>query len=103
MPWRHRTTRYSSAPPASGKSRSNKPRAGLTFPVDQFDDPASRRMGLEILPILPAHAIAAAALPRHHGDPFDRMLVAQTIVENLELVSGDETLAQYDVRMFGVA
>lgn len=71
----------------------------LSFPVDQFDDLA-RRMALTVLPILPAHAIAAAALPRHHGDPFDRMLVAQAVVEGLDLVSSDRMIGQYDVRLF---
>jgi len=72
----------------------------LTFPVDEFAD-LMRRMGFDILPILPAHAIAAAALPRHHGDPFDRMLIAQAIVETLELVSEDALIARYEVRLFG--
>ena len=67
---------------------------------DRFEDIARRR-GYDILPILPAHAIAAGALPRHHGDPFDRMLIAQAVVESLTLVSGDQQIARYDVRILG--
>jgi PIN domain nuclease of toxin-antitoxin system len=48
----------------------------LEFPMDLFEA-TMRDMGFDVLPILAAHAIAAGALPRHHGDPFDRMLVAQ--------------------------
>jgi len=70
----------------------------LAFPVDQFDD-LGQRMGLTVLPILPAHAVAAAGLPRRHGDPFDRMLVAQAVVEGLDLVSSDRMAGQYDVRL----
>jgi len=44
-----------------------------------------------------AHAEAAGALPRHHGDPFDRMLVAQALVEGLTLVTHDRALEPYRV------
>jgi PIN domain nuclease of toxin-antitoxin system len=74
----------------------------LVFPMDQFDDVA-RRMGFDILPILPAHAIVAGALPHHHADPFDRMLVAQAKVENLILVSSDNVLSRYDARILCAA
>jgi PIN domain nuclease of toxin-antitoxin system len=70
----------------------------LVFPVEQFDD-VCRRMGFDMLPILPSHAIAAGALPRHHGDPFDRMLIAQAMVENLLLVTSDRAMARYEVRV----
>ena len=39
-----------------------------------------------------------AELPQIHGDPFDRILVAQALVEDLDLVTGDETLRRYPVR-----
>ena len=51
------------------------------------------------LPMKVAHAERAAALPPHHDDPFDRMLVAQALVEDLVLVSGDAVLPRYDVRL----
>ncbi len=43
------------------------------------------------------HAIAAAELPRHHNDPFDRMLVAQAQLEELTLVACDPQLDKYGV------
>ena len=43
------------------------------------------------------HAEAAAALPHHHGDPFDRMLVAQAQLEACALVTHDRLLAPYEV------
>ena len=51
------------------------------------------------LSVTSAHAVLAGALPHHHRDPFDRMLVAQAQSENLTLVSGDARLAAYDVRV----
>jgi len=40
-----------------------------------------------------------ATLPPHHGDPFDRLLVAQAQVERLVLVTGDAALSAYDVEI----
>lgn len=47
------------------------------------------------LPVQIRHADAVAGLPRHHGDPFDRLLVAQALVEDLVIVSADKLLRKY--------
>ena len=53
--------------------------------------------GLQPLPITVEHAVAAGALPAHHADPFDRMLVAQAATEGLAIVTVDERIARYGV------
>jgi PIN domain nuclease of toxin-antitoxin system len=53
--------------------------------------------GFTELPIGVAHADAVRGLPSHHRDPFDRMLVAQALVEDLVIVSVDVALAAYKV------
>lgn len=53
--------------------------------------------GFRSLPIAFRHATRAGALPRHHGDPFDRMLVAQAQLEGLTLVTSDAAIAAYQV------
>lgn len=53
------------------------------------------RSGADFLPVLPEHCLALAALPRLHGDPFDRMLVAQAMTEPLNLVTHDAALKGY--------
>ena len=53
--------------------------------------------GFTRLPVTWLHAEAAAALPRHHGDPWDRMLVAQAQTEGLSLVTSDRHIARYAV------
>lgn len=68
----------------------------LDFPVQQFF-PAVRAMDMELLPMTAAHALAAGALPPHHADPFDRMLVAQARLEGLVLVSVDGLIPLYEV------
>lgn len=47
------------------------------------------------LAITVAHSIAAARLPRHHDDPFDRMLIAQSRLESLTLLTGDKRIKDY--------
>jgi PIN domain nuclease of toxin-antitoxin system len=47
------------------------------------------------LPILSEHAVAVASLPPLHKDPFDRLLVAQSTVEGILLVTADDMVARY--------
>ncbi len=62
------------------------------------DVPAAlRENDLDALPITVDHAALAGSLPRHHDDPFDRMLVAQAMLEELTLVTHDRRLLDYDV------
>lgn len=51
------------------------------------------------LPVSIAHALRSAELPPIHGDPFDRMLVAQALVERIPIVSSDRGLAAYGVEV----
>lgn len=55
--------------------------------------------GFTQLPITFAHAERAACLPKHHADPFDRMLIAQAQAEGLTLVTGDPQIRRYDVHV----
>ncbi len=57
------------------------------------------RGGIRVLPITAEHALAAGDLPRHHDDPFDRMLVAQAIAEGFTLITGDPWLRSYRVAL----
>lgn len=49
------------------------------------------------LPITHVHALRSGELPRHHRDPFDRLLVAQAQIEGLRLVTADPQIRRYDV------
>lgn len=51
--------------------------------------------GFKELPIAAEHAVAVSTLPPIHADPFDRMLVAQSIVEPMVFITSDERLAAY--------
>lgn len=66
-------------------------------PADYFEA-LVRDLRFEVLPVEQRHVAALSELPDIHDDPFDRMLVAQALVEDLELVSGDERIRRYPVR-----
>jgi PIN domain nuclease of toxin-antitoxin system len=55
--------------------------------------------GVQPLPVSVAHAAAVEHLPRHHRDPFDRMLVSQATLEGGALVSRDQALRPYGVTL----
>lgn len=59
--------------------------------------------GFRLLSLTPDNALDAARLPPHHGDPFDRLLVAQAQGEAATLVTADEALAAYDVPIMPVS
>ena len=56
---------------------------------------AARDTDFDELAISPEHAAGVAALPPHHKDPFDRLLVSQAIAEPARLVTADRALAAY--------
>ncbi len=58
-----------------------------------------RRNAVQSLPIQMAHALHVHALPPHHRDPFDRMLVAQSQLEGLPILTADPHLAAYEVEV----
>jgi PIN domain nuclease of toxin-antitoxin system len=72
----------------------------LTFPLDRFETMLAS-MGFAPLMMTVAHGIAAGSLPRHHGDPFDRMLIAQARVEGLTLITTDRAFGRYAVAILG--
>jgi PIN domain nuclease of toxin-antitoxin system len=72
-------------------------RLELLGPAEQYVPDRMREHGFAPLPVDLAHALRAGALPRIHGDPFDRMLVAQAQVEDVPIVTGDPLVGRYDV------
>ncbi len=69
----------------------------LSCPFRQWMEQAIADLSAGVLPITIEHADLQAGLPRHHGDPFDRLLVAQAVVEHASIVSNDAALDAYGV------
>ena len=63
----------------------------------QFIPHAMRVMALRSLDITHFHSVAAGELPRHHRDPFDRMLIAQARSETMVLLTADTAFKKYEV------
>lgn len=55
--------------------------------------------GMQLLPIRYEHVLQLEALPPHHSDPFDRLLIAQAISEPLPVLTGDRRFSPYPVRV----
>ena len=72
-------------------------RLELPNSAEEFVTGEVTRNGFSVLPIHLAHALRVQALPTHHRDPFDRLLVAQSAIEGLPLISRDSVFAGYDV------
>jgi PIN domain nuclease of toxin-antitoxin system len=77
---------------ASGKLRL--PEAPTTYIPRRMGD-----QGVRPLPVSHQHALAVFALPHHHRDPFDRLLVAQANLESMILMTADRIFERYPVQM----
>jgi PIN domain nuclease of toxin-antitoxin system len=69
----------------------------LKLPLAELIETQRHINNLEILPIRLEHVLALDELPPFHNDPFDRLLVAQSIVEGALLVSRDPVMTKYPV------
>jgi PIN domain nuclease of toxin-antitoxin system len=59
-------------------------------------------LGFDILPVSGLHAEHAGALPRHHDDPFDRLIIAQAYFERMVLGTQDRRMLPYGVTILGI-
>ncbi len=71
----------------------------IGLPLEEVVRDHERENEMAVLPLRAAHVYAIGDLPRIHGDPFDRLPIAQAVVEGAVLASGDEKVAQYPVKM----
>lgn len=63
------------------------------------DSRQTREQRHRILGVERSHVLAIADLPFHHKDPFDRMLIAQAMIEDMTVISADRRFADYDVKL----
>ncbi|WP_375511367.1 type II toxin-antitoxin system VapC family toxin [uncultured Nostoc sp.] len=78
--------------------KSQLGKLNLSSSLPNFIETQQRVNNLQILPIELTHIYALEALPSHHRDPFDRILIAQAIVEKMPLLSIDAVLDVYPVQ-----
>jgi PIN domain nuclease of toxin-antitoxin system len=78
-------------------------RLPLPEPPERYVPARMRAIGAEALPIEHSHALAVAALPALHHDPFDRLLVAQAEATSAVVLTADPAVAQYPAETLLVA
>jgi len=61
-----------------------------------------KEQGFEMLAITSDHAYAVGDLPKHHRDPFDRILIAQAILEGFTVVTHDAVFHKYPIPVLGI-
>ena len=75
----------------------------LPEPIDDYISTRMIQLGARSLEITAFHALQAASLPLIHKDPFDRMLIAQSQIEAMTLVSADSMFERYNVSVIWAA
>ena len=71
----------------------------LPEPPDLYIPRRMASQGLRTLAVSHQHALTVFALPGHHRDPFDRLLIAQAQVENMTLITADRMVERYPVHV----
>lgn len=74
-------------------------RLAFPEPPEKFIPDQMNRNKLIGLPVQIVHALHIHSLPKHHKDPFDRMLIAQAQVERMPIITNDSLFAAYDVKI----
>ena len=76
-------------------------RGRLTLPEDPTRFVSNRMSlhGFQALPVQIHHAVQVYKLPMHHADPFDRLLIAQSQIESMPLISADADIRKYEVEV----
>jgi PIN domain nuclease of toxin-antitoxin system len=77
--------------------KSSLGKIDLHRPLEDLCDAFVREFGASVLQITLRHVMDVTRLPMHHGDPFDRLLIAQARVEGLHIVTRDRWFEEYGV------
>ena len=78
--------------------KANLGRLNLVLPLGAYVQ-EKIDAGLHILPIEWHHSSAVVNMPLHHKDPFDRLIIAQALIENMPVVSGDPIFKSYGLKI----
>lgn len=69
------------------------------LPLSEILQSQRQRNNVQILTVELDHVLGLQNLPYHHKDPFDRLLIAQALVEDAQLVSGDSVFSEYPISL----
>ena len=77
--------------------KQSKGKFNLSLPLEDYINNNIKLEDFDSLPIKLNHVSLITSLPFHHNDPFDRLLIAQSIIENIPILSKDIAFDAYDV------
>jgi PIN domain nuclease of toxin-antitoxin system len=78
--------------------KAGKGKLILPEPPEQYVPKRVSHYRFTVLAIQMSHVLQVALLPNHHSDPFDRLLIAQSLVENIPLLSADSEFSNYPIK-----
>ncbi|MEQ1556019.1 MAG: type II toxin-antitoxin system VapC family toxin [Gallionella sp.] len=87
----------SMASPWEMQIKSQLDKLALSMPIEELIHRNTQENNIQLLPIELSHISYLAQLPAHHRDPFDRMIIAQAMLEEMTIVSIDHAFAAYAV------
>lgn len=79
--------------------KTNLKKLSLPKPPLKFIPQQVEQNNFSVLPIQLKHALGVAALAKHHEDPFDRLLISQSLAEKMPLISSDKMMRKYRVKL----
>ena len=74
-----------------------KRRLAISVSLQELFTTVLVKLSIDLMPITRAHLVSLSALPDHHRDPFDRLLIAQCVAEGLPVVSIDAAFDRYGI------
>ncbi|WP_013325736.1 type II toxin-antitoxin system VapC family toxin [Gloeothece verrucosa] len=78
--------------------KQSKNKLTLALPIEDYIQQKVKLEDFELWPISLSHLFVISTLPFHHNDPFDRLLIAQTIVEGVSILSRDLAFDSYNIQ-----
>lgn len=89
----------SMATPWEIQIKSQLGKLSLAMPIKELVNKNRQENNIQLLPIELSHISYLEELPRHHNDPFDRIIIAQAIIEGMTIVTVDHAFADYSVQV----
>lgn len=89
----------SMATPWEIQIKSQLGKLSLAMPIEELVNKNRLENNIKLIPIELSHISYLEQLPRHHNDPFDRIIIAQAIIEDMTVVTVDHAFADYSVQV----
>lgn len=79
--------------------KSQLGKLSLAMPIEELVNKNKLENNIQLLPIALSHINYLEQLPQHHKDPFDRIIIAQAIIEEMTVITADQAFADYSAQV----